>query len=176
MEVHTPLTTQTHANAHAGLDFEEYLKRILRHDPDVVFPAEIRDAGTVNAALRIVETGHQVFTTLHADGVFATFSRLFALIKDRRQEAAAILGENLSWIIHQRLVSTPCPSCSTRTPVADLNPSERDALALPADLKQVISLSEQGCEDCHFTGYQGRIVAPETLFLPRSARRTYPAF
>jgi type II secretory ATPase GspE/PulE/Tfp pilus assembly ATPase PilB-like protein len=172
VEVTTPLVTQTHVNDHPAIDlnFSNYLKSVLRHDPDVVSPSELRDERSVQAMLRIIETGHQVLTTLHADSAVATFPRLFSLISERRAEAADILSQNLTWILHQRLVSTPCRSCSTKIETKTLDPETLAILKPTDDQIYVISLSETGCADCYYTGTQGRTLAPEVIWFNRSCR------
>ncbi|MEQ9153476.1 MAG: ATPase, T2SS/T4P/T4SS family [Parvibaculum sp.] len=171
IEVKTPLTTQTHVNRHddIGLTFDRYLRGVLRHDPDVVFAQELRDPETVNAAFRIIETGHKVLATLHADSDIDTLPRLFSQVPERRNEAAFIVSKFLSWIIHQRLVDTPCPSCSTAVG-ADVLPEHAFELLGAEDSDSFVSLSAAGCDHCLHLGVHGRTAVPSVIWFGAAAR------
>jgi twitching motility protein PilT len=59
------------------LDFNgSALKHVLRQDPDVVLIGELRDLETVAAALKIAETGHLTFATLHTNSCAQTINRI----------------------------------------------------------------------------------------------------
>src|SRR4026208_5179 len=56
--------------------FSNALRAALREDPDVVLIGEMRDLETVEAALRIAETGHLTFATLHTNSAASTINRI----------------------------------------------------------------------------------------------------
>jgi twitching motility protein PilT len=56
--------------------FSNALRAALREDPDVVLIGEMRDLETVEAALRIAETGHLTFATLHTNSASSTINRI----------------------------------------------------------------------------------------------------
>src|SRR5690606_15300536 len=56
--------------------FSKALKYILRQDPDVVLLGEMRDRETVEAALKISETGHLALATLHTNSAVQTINRI----------------------------------------------------------------------------------------------------
>src|SRR5256885_4845953 len=56
--------------------FSESLRAALREDPDVVLIGEMRDLETIEAALRIAETGHLTFGTLHTNSASSTINRV----------------------------------------------------------------------------------------------------
>ncbi len=56
--------------------FNEALKRVLRQDPNVVLIGEMRDKETIESALRIAETGHLVFSTLHTGETVQAMGRI----------------------------------------------------------------------------------------------------
>ncbi|WP_193189009.1 GspE/PulE family protein [Nisaea sediminum] len=171
IEVLTPLTTQTNINTHpdVGLTYASYLKHALRHDPDVLFVQELRDEDTAIELLRLVETGHKALSTLHADSAIDTLPRLFSLIDRNRGQAAYIFAKFLTWIVHQRLVSTPCPTCSTQITASSLDPHTRKILGL-ADNDTVVEISGDGCSDCRGLGVRGRTVVPEVIWVGPAAR------
>src|SRR5437870_8716310 len=56
--------------------FPEALRTALRQDPDVVLVGEMRDLETIESALRIAETGHLTFATLHTNSAYSTINRI----------------------------------------------------------------------------------------------------
>lgn len=68
--------------------FSAALRAALRADPDVVLIGELRDFETVEAALRIAETGHLTLATAHTNSAHQTISRLIAAFPDGRQDQA----------------------------------------------------------------------------------------
>src|SRR5205085_4561701 len=56
--------------------FADALRTALRQDPDVVLIGEMRDLETIESALRIAETGHLTFATLHTNTAASTINRI----------------------------------------------------------------------------------------------------
>src|SRR5438045_1498852 len=56
--------------------FTNALRAALREDPDIVLIGEMRDLETVEAALKIAETGHLTFATLHTNSAAQTINRI----------------------------------------------------------------------------------------------------
>src|SRR5881628_2499669 len=56
--------------------FSNALRAALREDPDIVLIGEMRDLETVEAALKIAETGHLTFGTLHTNSAAQTINRI----------------------------------------------------------------------------------------------------
>ncbi len=67
VEYALPLVRQTSIAQGAKLSFGEGVRSLMRQDPDIVLVGEIRDQDTAEMALRAAMTGHQVFSTLHAN-------------------------------------------------------------------------------------------------------------
>ncbi len=78
------------------------LKAALRSDPDCILVAEIRDRETAEVAVQAVDTGHLVFTTIHAKGALGVPTRLHSLLDDWHA-----VGNALSLVIAQRLFRRP---------------------------------------------------------------------
>ena len=91
-----------------GLDtvsFGEALRQVLRQDPDIILIGEVRDAETLRIALLASETGHLVFTTLHAASASQAVPRLLdEFPKSERDQSRQALAGNLQAIICQRLI------------------------------------------------------------------------
>jgi twitching motility protein PilT len=65
--------------------FTDALRSALREDPDVVLIGEMRDLETVEAALRIAETGHLTFGTLHTNSAASTINRVIDVFPAHQQ-------------------------------------------------------------------------------------------
>src|SRR5207244_1984355 len=101
------------------------LRSILRQDPDVIMIGEIRDQETAEIACQAAQTGHMVFSTLHANDTVTALARLLDL-----GVAPYLIASALSACLGQRLVRMLCPKCRVRyKPNADL----LRKLNLPAD-------------------------------------------
>ena len=89
---------QLQINEAGGFTYEEGIKELLRHDPDVIMIGEIRDPSTARMLLRCALSGHLIFTTIHAKCCSEAIKRLleFGL---RREE----LYHTLSAVCAQRL-------------------------------------------------------------------------
>ena len=65
--------------------FTNALRAALREDPDVVLIGEMRDLETVESALRIAETGHLTFGTLHTNSAASTINRIIDVFPSHQQ-------------------------------------------------------------------------------------------
>ncbi len=85
--------------------FHTALKYVLRQDPDVVLVGEIRDLETMEATLRIAETGHLVFATLHTNNAVQTIHRIIDMFPPHQQDQVrAQLSFVLAGIVAQMLL------------------------------------------------------------------------
>jgi general secretion pathway protein E/type IV pilus assembly protein PilB len=128
----------------------------MRQSPDVILVGEVRDEATASAVMRAVMTGHQVFSTLHTIDAAGVIQRLVDL-----GVSPSLISGNLSGIISQRLVQKLCGFCKkprqlTQKEITDLK------LQLKADQSPIV-YEPNGCEQCKYTGYQGRVAAIEVL-------------
>src|SRR5437763_4674150 len=88
--------------------FSEALRAALREDPDVVLIGEMRDLETIESALRIAETGHLTFGTLHTNSATSTINRIIDVFPAHQQpQIRAQLSLVLEGIMCQSLVATP---------------------------------------------------------------------
>jgi twitching motility protein PilT len=90
-----------------GTDSESYeyaLRSMMRQDPDIIQIGEIRDPFSLSTALRAADTGHLVFTTIHATNAPMTIERLVSLFDPVQKELQQTqLGANLIAVCCQRL-------------------------------------------------------------------------
>ena len=91
-----------------GIDaptFQKALKAVLRQNPDIILIGEMRDKDTFETALSAAETGHLVFTTLHAATAQQAITRLFEYFPaDQHPLVQRKLSECLRGIIVQKLL------------------------------------------------------------------------
>jgi twitching motility protein PilT len=73
---------EVHADTHS---FANALRAALRQDPDVVLIGELRDLETTETALRIAETGHLTFATLHTNTAYSTINRVIDIFPAHQQ-------------------------------------------------------------------------------------------
>jgi len=90
-----------------GTDSESYeyaLRAMMRQDPDTILIGEIRDSFSLSTALRAADTGHLVFTTVHATNAPMTIERMVSLFDPMQKELQQTqLGLNLVAVLCQRL-------------------------------------------------------------------------
>src|SRR3954468_6678959 len=86
-------------------DFKMGLRAALRQDPDVIMIGEMRDAETVDTAIKAAETGHLLMSTLHTPDAQSTILRIMAMFPPEEQEVIRIrLAESLYAVVSQRLL------------------------------------------------------------------------
>src|SRR5213079_1556337 len=85
--------------------FAQALRTALRQDPDVVLVGEMRDLETIESALRIAETGHLTFATLHTNSAVSTINRIIDVFPSMQQsQVRAQLSLTLEGIVSQSLL------------------------------------------------------------------------
>ncbi|HMU61015.1 MAG TPA: type IV pilus twitching motility protein PilT [Gemmatimonadales bacterium] len=101
------------------LTFAAALRHVLRQDPDVILIGEIRDADTLDTALKAADTGHLVFSTLHTTDATQTINRVISFYPPHQhQEIRSLLSTALQAVICLRLV--PKKDGSGRVPAAEV--------------------------------------------------------
>ncbi len=139
-----------------GIDvpnFARALKEVVREDPDVILLGEMRDAESFDAALQAAETGHLVFTTIHASTASQTISRLLDLFATDRQK---LIRQNLAFNLRAIMCQKLLPACMQgirMVPAVEIlfnNPSATKMIMTEEDkkLQDLIRASQQeGMQD-----------------------------
>jgi type IV pilus assembly protein PilB len=164
---------QIQVNAKTNLTFANGLRSILRQDPNIIFVGEIRDSETAGIAINAALTGHLVVSTLHTNDAATSLPRL----SDMHVEPF-LVASSVSLIIAQRLVRRICEYCRVSTTIAEAELQK----SLPAEIiskhyitsganKEIRVYKGQGCKNCHFTGYAGRVGIFEVLEVSKEIRR-----
>jgi len=97
--------------------FAEALRTALRQDPDVVLVGEMRDLETIESALRIAETGHLTFATLHTNSAASTINRIIDVFPSNQQ---AQIRAQLSLVLEGIMCQALLPRASGQGRVAAL--------------------------------------------------------
>jgi twitching motility protein PilT len=93
---------EVHADTHT---FANALRAALRQDPDVVLIGEMRDLETTETALRIAETGHLTFATLHTNSAASSINRIIDIFPAHQQaQIRTQLSMVLEGIVTQSLL------------------------------------------------------------------------
>lgn len=146
------------------MNFEQALRSILRHDPDVVMVGEIRDRETGEMAIKLANTGHLTFSTLHTNDAPSAVSRLYKMGIETFLIAYAI-----NIIIAQRLMRRLCERC--KKPMENLSADYALSLGFALDeIDKAKFYESAGCDYCH-GGYKGRIAIHEALYFTPQIRR-----
>lgn len=147
------------------MNFEQAIRSILRHDPDIVLVGEMRDKETAEIAIKLANTGHLTFSTLHTNDAPSAVSRLFKMGIEPFLIAYAI---NL--IVAQRLVRRLCPKCKKR--VVNFDEALMTAAELNiAEWRNYTIFEAAGCDECNGTGYKGRLAIHEALYFTKELRQ-----
>ena len=155
-----------------GQTFAMLLKTFLRQDPDVILIGETRDPETADASMDAAETGHLVFTTLHANSASSSLTRLL----DMDVPAYKLTG-SLRGVLAQRLLRKVCPDCSVDKVISEkacnftgLKPGTiiKKATVLGGEEKTRRRSEGTLCTRCSGTGYKGRIGTYELMNVTRN--------
>lgn len=143
--------------------FAAAISNAMRLDPDTIMIGEVRDRATAQNALRASMTGHQVWTTVHANSALAIVDRML----DLGLPASLVADHNVvTGLISQRLVKKLCSHC--KQPLAE----HPEALppAMLARVRQAVSptldgvcITGDGCSECKGHGTVGRTVVAEII-------------
>ncbi len=130
-----------------GYTFEEGLREILRHDPDVLLVGEIRDRVTAEIAIQASLTGHLVFSTLHTIDASSSIMRLTDIGVPIYQIEAGLIG-----VLAQRLVRRLCKKCREMVTMSH-EAFARYGIKVPEGDYELGA--PVGCADCR-EGFRGR--------------------
>lgn len=146
------------------VDFEAAIRAILRHDPDIVMVGEMRDKLTADIAIKLANTGHLTFSTLHTNDAPSAVTRLFKMGIEPFLIAYAI---NL--VVAQRLLRRLCPKC--KRAASDLDEQVLRNVGFSDEEIQTTTFYEPvGCSSC-VKGYKGRAAIHESLYFSRAVRQ-----
>jgi len=141
--------------------YTEALAAALRSDPDTLMVGEIRTLAAAQLTIRGALSGHNVWTTLHANSAIAALTRLL----DLGIEAFKLKEETMMrGLISMRLFKKLCPHCRERLIDHPENPAYHRVMDAFGEigLRQVY-IRGAGCKECNGTGTLGRVKAGEII-------------
>ncbi len=141
--------------------FTEALAAALRSDPDTLMVGEIRTLAAAQLTVKGALSGHNVWTTLHANSAMAALTRLL----DMGLEGFKLKEETMMrGLISMRLFKKLCPYCRERLIDQPNHPAYKRVLAAFGELGlRQVYVRGAGCEECRGTGTLGRIKAGEII-------------
>ena len=141
--------------------YTEALAAALRSDPDTLMVGEIRTLAAAQLTVRGALSGHNVWTTLHANSAMAALTRLL----DMGIEPFKLKEETLMrGLISMRLFKKVCPHCRERLKDHPENPAYKRVLDAFGEIGlNQIFIRGAGCDMCKGTGTIGRIKAGEII-------------
>ena len=163
--------TQVQINRAKGQTFATILRTFLRQDPDVILIGETRDPETAESSMDAAETGHLVFTTLHANSSCSSLTRLLDMEVPKYKLNASVRG-----ILAQRLLRRVCTGCSIERPISESEAAKFNikkntpimyANALSPEEKATRKRENTLCQKCQGSGYHQRIGVYELLIVDR---------
>ena len=145
------------------MSFEQSIRGILRHDPDIVLVGEMRDKVTAETAIKLANTGHLVFSTLHTNDAPSAVARLYKMGIEPFLIAYAI-----NIIVAQRLIRTLCKVC--KQPIGEEDWGDMIKFGFTEDeLRSHQFYKAAGCDKCG-GGYNGRAAIHEALFFSKAIK------
>lgn len=149
--------TNVDTDIERGIEYRKAVTAALRSDPDVIMPGEARDTEVINLVFTAAMTGHQVWTSLHANSGIAIFDRL----KDQNVANFKLTDPELvTGIIAQRLVKKLCTHCCLEKQTTHLG-DEINAIIAYFNIT-LKAANSKGCDYCD-NGYDGRTVIAEVI-------------
>ena len=143
------------------------LRTFLRQDPDVILIGETRDPETAESSMDAAETGHLVFTTLHANSSCSSLTRLLDMEVPKYKLNASVRG-----VLAQRLLRKICTGCAIKRPISEKDATEFQikrntpvmyANSLSAEEKAARKRENTLCPQCQGSGYKGRLELTLTI-------------
>ena len=162
---------QVQVNRAKKQTFAQILRTFLRQDPDIILIGETRDPETAESSMDAAETGHLVFTTLHANSSCSSLTRLLDMEVPKYKLNASVRG-----VLAQRLLRKVCSGCCIKRPISEgearqfnikTNTPIMYANSLSAEEKSKRKKENSLCPQCGGTGYKGRVGVYELLLIDR---------
>ena len=147
-----------------SMTFDNAMRGILRHDPDIVLVGEIRDLLTAEIAIKLANTGHLTFSTLHTNDAPSAVARLFKMGVE-----PFLIANAVNLVMAQRLVRKLCDKC--KRPIEDIDPELPKNIGFTdQEIAETTFYEPVGCDACT-RGFKGRIAIMEALYFDKKIKR-----
>ncbi len=144
---------------------KEALRFLLRHDPDVVMVGEMRDYDTAELGIKLANTGHLTFSTLHTNDAPSAVSRLYKMGIE-----PFLIANSVSLVAAQRLLRVLCPACKQPDDAPDLEMLRRMGFAPDEATTLYRAAEHEDCKTCNGNGYRGRRAVAEVMPMTKALR------
>lgn len=168
--VQMPVTNASTAEERSA-QFSKAIAASLRSNPDRLMIGEVRDSASAHLAFEASMTGHQVWTTLHANDALTIPFRL----RDLNVENFKLSDPDLlTGLVSQRLIRVLCPHCARRVDESELSFGLLARLEkIDVPVAKLRKHNPDGCDKCGTgSGYAGRSVIAE-IILPDATFMEY---
>ncbi|TVR31639.1 MAG: type II/IV secretion system protein [Balneolaceae bacterium] len=147
-----------------NMTFDNAIRGILRHDPDIVLVGEMRDLKTAEIAIKMANTGHLTFSTLHTNDAPSAVSRLFKMGVE-----PFLIANAVNLVMAQRLLRRLCKNCKEEfTPHPE---TLRGIGFTEEEISTGTFFKPVGCDKCNGTGFKGRAAIHEALYFSKDVKR-----
>ncbi|NBC27704.1 MAG: type II/IV secretion system protein [Bacteroidetes bacterium] len=146
-----------------NMTFEQAIRGILRHDPDIVLVGEMRDLQTAEVAIKMANTGHLTFSTLHTNDAPSAVSRLYKMGIE-----PFLIANAVNLVMAQRLVRRLCSCKQVTEPHVD---TYKSIGFTEEEIENNTFYEAVGCEKCFNTGYKGRVAIMEALYFSKEIKK-----
>ena len=148
----------------AKMDFAGAMRAILRHDPDIVLVGEMRDKETAQIGIKLANTGHLTFSTLHTNDAPSAVSRLYKMGIE-----PFLIASSINLIMAQRLVKRLCENCKEVDHNTDIKYLKLLGFS-DQEIEETTIYKAVGCDKCT-NGYKGRSAIMEALYFNADIKR-----
>lgn len=197
IEYRLPGASQTQVRPQRGITFHDGLRAALNQDPNVVMISSLTDAPTTTLAIQAGVGGHLVIAGVHGDSAATALTHVRALTEEPYLLANSVriaVSQRLvrklcpncrkRYIPAQEQIAEIEKTFGMTTPAARRKVHELEQQAAGAGIdtnkhvnttpSHIISLwqaSDEGCEHCHYTGYQGSIAIIEVMNVTENVQK-----
>ncbi len=181
---------QTQVNPKAGMTFASGLRALLRQDPNIIMVGEIRDGETADMAVQAALTGHLVFSTLHTNNAATCLPRLLDMGVEPFLIAStvrAVIGQRLVREVCPDCRSSYQPNDGALDEIKRMfglksvedfrklheleitaqkegvGHHDKELATNETSIIKLWKAQEEGCKNCSYSGYRGRIGIYEVL-------------
>lgn len=197
IEYQLPGINQTKVRPHQGITFHDGLRAALNQDPNIVMVSSIADMQTASLAIQAASSGHLVIGGMHADNSIAALLHIrsmseepFLLAAAARTSISQRLLRHLCVSCRERYIPSSgqiaelektfgIDSPAARRQVHELEQQaanagidrSQHANTTPTRISYLWRASDDGCEACTYTGYQGSVAITEVLAIDEELRQ-----
>ncbi len=146
-----------------GTSYVDFIKSMMRQDPDVLMIGEIREPTSAEAVIQAALTGHKVLSTFHTEDTTGALLRLMDMGID-----TFLISSTVVSVVAQRLVRVLCKHC--RKPHKPPDGQLASLGVEPESADRYVFYKPVGCPHCNDTGFRGRSALHELLLVNDAIR------